>query len=114
MKFNFLPQSKLFLVLFFVFIFSILIVEGAYYWLRVKKEPTPPKPEVGEYVTLENLWTYVEPDENTKRGYLIPGRTFKIVEEKGEWAKIEVYEPHFDMTWDGWIKTSDPGYQPKE
>ena len=103
-----------FLLLFLSFICLILLAEGVYYWLKVKKEPAPPKIQAGEYVTLENLWTYVEPDENTKRGYLIPDRTFKIIEEKGEWTKIEVYEPHFDMTWNGWIKISDPGYQPKE
>lgn len=101
-------------MLLFVFIFLIFLTGGTYYWLKVKKEPTPTKPKLEEYVTLENVWTYVEPDENTARGYLIPGRTFKIVEKKGEWGRIEVYELHYDMTWEGWLKISQTAYKLKE
>ncbi len=91
---------------------SVPVIGDVFYRLGIKNALLSVEPE--EYVTSRNLWTYVEPNEETKRGYLIPGRSFKIVERKGEWARIEVYEPHYDMTWEGWIKTSDPGYQLKE
>lgn len=107
------PRFKLFLSFLFFLIFLVILFGGGYYWLKVKKGPSRSvKPE--EYITSENLWTYVEPDEETKRGYLTPRRTFKIVERKKEWARIEVYESHFDMTWEGWIKINDTGYQPRE
>jgi len=68
----------------------------------------------GEYITVENVSNYVSPDEKTYRGYIIPGRTFSVVEQKGGWLRISVYEQNIGRAWEGWIKVSQTAYKPKK
>lgn len=91
MKFNSLPQSKLFLLLFFVLIFSILITEGVYYWRLTKKSPTPeatPQLYLGEMVATGRVEVFLSPGDR-KVGYFVSGQKFTPTgEQEGDWIQV--------------------------
>jgi len=105
-KLTSIPRSKLLVlvivVLFFLaFLFSI-------YWLGFKKEfSLLGGPE--EYVVVRQINAYEEPNEGTKVAYIIPGKYFQILEEKGQWLKIKM--SRIENGAEGWIKTSETAYK---
>ena len=111
-KISSLSQNKLLLLIVFLLFFFIFLL-GAIYFFGMRGESSV-KVGLGEYVTLENVRTYASPDENSYRGYLIPGRTFEIVEMKEDWAKIYVRELNQENNWEGWVKVSSTEYEPKQ
>lgn len=98
------------LLLIFVIVLSLAVL--AVFFL-VKDRLVRPVSQNQEYVVTSQLNTYVNPDEKTYRSYLITGKTFRIVGQKGDWRQISVYEPHFKMSWQGWIKNDLTKYRVK-
>ncbi len=62
--------------------------------------PTPVPPTM---VTTARVDVYAAPGDETPRGYLLPGRLFRIVATEGEWARIGPAEASADAE-ELWVK----------
>lgn len=121
-----LPHINKYLTGLLVFLLLIIAFGGGFYFYKTKQLPWKGI-EIGqkgikisgivargEYITIENVSNFVSPDEKTYRGYIIPGKTFSVVEQEGSWLRISVYEQNIGRTWEGWIKVSQTAYKPKK
>ncbi len=65
-------------------------------------------------VAKGNVDLFVSPGDPNRAGYMIPGKSFKIVEEKTlgqeKWLRISVFEPDLKTSWERWIKASETAY----
>jgi len=73
----------------------------------------PPISKTKEYVVTANLNTYFTSDEKTYRSYVIPGTTFKIIGQRGNFYQGAFWSPTFKMYWYGWIKKEPSKYKEK-
>lgn len=91
MKLGAVFQSKLFLSLLFIFIFLILLAEGVYYWLSVKKSPPPEvtsQPYLGEMIATGRVEVFLSPGDR-KVGYFVSGQKFTPTgEQEGDWIRV--------------------------
>lgn len=65
----------------------------------------------GEYLILEKIDAYVSPEEKTPVGYIISGKYFLVLEQKGEWIHIRMTRTGTGQAANGWIKFSKTAYQ---
>jgi hypothetical protein len=83
-------MNKKFLVLAIIFLFLIISIEGFLYWRMTRISPTSSmKVSPGDYITSQNLNVYDSPNQRTPFGYLVVGRRFTVLEQRGDWLLIE-------------------------
>ena len=105
----------LFLLLFLAII--VIVFEGAYFWLRVKKnqEASPNASSAqqgGEYLVKKQISVWEQPDKEQPDGYIIPGKRFMVLEKKDDWLKIRMVMEGGLPGATGWIKADEAAYQP--
>ena len=85
------PSSRFrpFLLLLLFLACLILLAEGAYYWLKVKKSPFQRTYQSAKMEATRNIDVYLSPDAEERTGYFISGQRFTPTGRKqDDWIEI--------------------------
>jgi hypothetical protein len=109
-------KLPVFTVLLLILVIIVVVFEGAYFWLKVKKNqettPNPPLVKMGsEYLVEKQIDTYNSSNDEARIGYIITGKKFVVLEEKDNWLKIQLIMPDGKPGATGWIKVDDTAYK---
>jgi len=113
-NFNLTPQIssrlKIFLFFFFLLIFLILLTEGRYYWLEIKKAQVSSVMQ-GEYMVIKEIEAYQSLDDGEPVARIIPGKYFEVLNQDGNWLHIKMTRLGHPLGAEGWIKVDESAYE---
>jgi len=107
-----------------VFLLLIIAFGGGFYFYKTRQFPwkgievgpqgikvTEILVKGGEYIISERIDAYSSPNEETPIAYIIPGKYFQVLEQKGGWIQIKMTRIESGQAASGWIKFSKTAYQ---
>jgi hypothetical protein len=95
-------MNKKFLVLAIIILLLIIFAEGFLYWQMTRISPASVKVRPGDYITSQNLDVFDSPYQRTPFGYLVVGKPFTVLEQRGDWLLIKNEQNN-----KAWIKASE-------